>query len=139
MIEISKALRDRASTLPWKVFDSDATGATTLPYLLLFPPAGGQHPEHALGGPRRAVQDELMVRAVGGSPDAVRGVLWRSRDVFTGEGRRPLTFDTDAWRVTLSLRAGATQILVDRDTTVTAANVHPLFATDFYDLTAVPL
>lgn len=139
MIELAKALTDRARTLPWRVFDSDATGATTMPYLLILPPAGGQHPEHALGGPRRAVSDELMVRAVAASADAVRGVLGRSRTVFTGTGLRPLTFDTAAWRVTLSLRPGATPVLVDRDTTMTSTNVHPLFATDFYDLTAVPL
>lgn len=139
MIEIAKALVDRAKTLPWRVFDSDATGATTLPYVLLLPPAFGQHPEHPLGGPRRAIGDELMVRAVGASADAVRGVLARSRTVYTRDGLRPLTFDAAGWRVTLSLRPEPTPVHVDRDTTPTATNAHPLFATDFYDLTAVPL
>lgn len=138
MIEIVAAIKSRMSSLPWTLHDSDATGATKYPYVLLLPPAGGQDPEHTLGGPHTAILDELLVRAVGTTADSVRGVLGRTRDVLSDRGR-PVTFDTASWRVTLSRQSGPSPVLVDRDETITGTNAHPLFATDFYDLIAVPL
>lgn len=138
MIEIVAAIKQRMAGLPWTLYDSDATGATKYPYVLLLPPAGGLDPEHTLGGPRTAILDEFMVRAVGAAADSVRGVLGRTRDVL-GDLGRPVTFDTAKWRVTLTRQPGPVPVQVDRDSPITGTNTYPLFATDFYDLAAEPL
>lgn len=138
MIGVVEAIKARMASLPWVLFDSDATGATKYPYVLLLANAGGADAETSLGGPRGAVLDDFMVRAVGVSADSVRGVLGRTREVLTDRGR-PVTFDTAAYRVTLTRDPGAVPVLVDRDVTVTGTSSHPLFATDHYTLRAVPL
>jgi hypothetical protein len=137
-VSIAAGIKALLTALPWPVYDSDASGATRYPYILLLAPAGGLDPEHSLGGPRMGVADEVLVRAVALDAEGVRGVLARSRTVLTREGR-PLTFDVDGWRVTLSRQAGGLPLTVDRDATVTGMNRHPQFATDFYDLRAIPL
>ncbi|MEE6273519.1 hypothetical protein V2J56_09190 [Georgenia sp. MJ206] len=139
MTSIAADIEARLETLPWPVYDSDATGATNHPYILLLPPVGGLDPEHTLGGARTSIVDTLMVRAVALTGDAVRGVLQRSRTVLSREGR-PLTFDVDgAWRVTLTREPGRVEVLVDRDVPETGTGKYPLFATDTYELRAVPL
>lgn len=138
MIEIVATIKARLEALPWMVYDSDATGVTTYPYVLLLPPAGGLSDDFALSGPRGHIDDEVMVRAVSPNADAVRGVLNRCREALTNNGR-PLHFNTASWRVTLVRQPGAVPILVDRDVTLTTSDRHPLFATDFYNLTATPL
>ncbi len=127
----------RLEVLGFPVWVADATGVESFPYILLLPPGGEPADGVTLAGDRSPVSDTLRVRPVGVAAEQVSRLQARTRTVLTNNGG-PLHFAAPGWRVSL-VRSGALPMTVDRDVTTTGENAHPLFVTDEYELTAVPL
>lgn len=138
MIEAADPILERLRTTPWEVLDTDATGVSKFPYVLVVPPAGARSLEQALAGARGPLEGSLLVKAVGTSARAARLTLGRTREVLN-PGGRAWTFRTATHEVTLTFGGAVQEGVVDRDAPTTTTNTHPVVYADEYDLTAVPL
>jgi len=111
----------------------DVSGASTLPYVLLWSPPGGLALERPVADSHADVDVLIGVTAVAGTPEgvlivqqAVRTALDLKSPVVTG-------------RVTsLELQPGSTPIQMDRDVTIPNTSRNPAYGVDMYRYRSTP-
>lgn len=120
MIELIERLLDKVP-----VYDSDATGTKSYPYLLILSTFQdrGQESEYGCGDSEAAV----TVRAVGVSPEQARKVLLYSRSHLAG-----LNLNDGGVNWQARFDGCPRPVQVDRAVTIEDSDSHPVFIDDEY-------
>lgn len=140
MNEAAEWILARLRTLRWTVHDSEVPPGeeATLPRILAIPPAGAPVWERPLDGTRTAREGRLLVKGIGASGEASRGVLEATRTALTGPGYAPLKVWLASVVLTLTWEGTPQSSVVDRAVTIPGVDRHPVFSTDEYELTTEP-
>lgn len=131
MIGHINAVRALLASTGYEVYYVDVPEVPTLPYVLLWSSSGRMTAE-ALCGARDALDEQLGVTTVAGTPD---GVLIAQQAVRARlDGSQPMVSSRRAW---LDL-VDSQQVQVDRQTTIPDTNRHPAYGVDLYRYRSVP-
>lgn len=125
----------KAALSSWDVFMGDATGTTSLPYIVLTPgySIAGERP---LSDALATIEGDVRVTVAGETLDSTIGLSKAVRTILSPDLTwGPLTVTGRA----ASIKWVRTEVTaVDRDVTIPGSNRHPIFTVDTYHLVSQP-